>query len=137
MTFKEYIKKNPVDLDIKFLNLTNKGLTDLKGIDRFKNLLTLNISYNNIVDINPLSELINLQGLNIGDNNINNLDVILKLNKLAVLSIHRCYNLSNDYYDYVKLYWININLDNNELYNLKNLKKIITINKRKRIIGEL
>ena len=130
MTFKEYIKKNPVDLDIKFLNLTNKGLTDLKGIDRFKNLLTLNISYNNIVDINPLSELINLQGLNIGDNNINNLDVILKLDKLTQLSIYRCYNLSNDYYKYVKMYWVEDN-------DLMDLKKIITMEKRKRIIAEL
>ena len=52
------------------------------------------------------------------------------LNIIAVLSIHRCYNLSNDYYKYVKMYWVEDN-------DLMDLKKIITMEKRKRIIAEL
>ena len=115
MTFKEYIKNNPADLDITSLDLSS-------------------MPYNNIVDINPLYKLVNLERLNISDNSIINLDVIIKLDKLTHLSIHRCYMLSIIYYEYVKLYWIRNDFNSNYLVELK---KIITIEKRKRIISEL
>ena len=130
MTFKEYIKEYPVDLNIKVLNLCYKKLEDIDGIEVFTKLEDINLYKNKIEDLTPLSKLVNLVALDMDDNNINNLDVILKLDKLTQLSIYRCYNLSNDYYKYVKMYWVEDN-------DLMDLKKIITMEKRKRIIAEL
>ena len=98
-------------------------------------MVYLDISDNNIVDINPISELVNLRDLYIRYNPLTNIDVILKLPILAHLSIHGCFNLSNDYYEYVKLYWCTNTIGENDY--LVDLKKILTIEKRKRIISEL
>ena len=134
MTFKEYIKNNPVSLDIIKLNLSNKDLNDIHGIEVYTKLVTLYLNDNNIVNINPLSKLVNLRILNISDNSIINLDVIIKLDKLTHLSIERCFMLSKNYSDYIKLYWISDISGNNYLSKLKNELKY---ERRKRIISEL
>ena len=134
MTFKEYIKNNPADLDITSLDLSSKDLDDIHGIEVFTKLVQLNMPYNNIVDINPLYKLVNLERLNISDNSIINLDVIIKLDKLTHLSIERCFMLSKNYSDYIKLYWISDISGNNYLSKLKNELKY---ERRKRIISEL
>ena len=48
MTFKEYIKKNPVSIYINILDLSHLNLTDLDGIEKFTQLKELDISHNKI-----------------------------------------------------------------------------------------
>ena len=108
MTFKEYIKNNPIDLDIKNLNLYNEYLTDIYGIEEYKNLEILVLSHNSIINIDSLLSLPKLKVLYLHDN-----------------PIYKNYMDCRDYYYY------------NVIYDIDKLKRTISINRRKRIISEL
>ena len=56
MTFKEYIKEEPIDKDITALNLNELNLTDLNGIEEYKEIEHLFLNRNKIKDITPLSD---------------------------------------------------------------------------------
>ncbi len=55
---------------VKFLNLSNKGITNLEGLQYFKNLNHLQLHQNEIKDLTALSTLTNLQILSLNDNYI-------------------------------------------------------------------
>lgn len=71
------------------LKLDEKNISDLSGIENFKNLVDLNLRKNNISNFSAISKLINLEMLVIGDNrNVGKLD-LSKLEKLTGLFAYR------------------------------------------------
>ena len=55
---------------INELQLSNKSISNVNGIDKFINLEVLNLSNNQIIDIESISNLTNLSTLNLSNNNI-------------------------------------------------------------------
>ena len=59
------------DLDaLTSLTASNAGITELKGIEQARNLLSLQLDRNQITDITPLTELVQLTELNLRMNQI-------------------------------------------------------------------
>ena len=48
ITFKEWLNKNPQDINIIKINVSNKNLIDLNGIEKFKNIERLYCSGNKL-----------------------------------------------------------------------------------------
>jgi internalin A len=69
------------------LNASNRGISDLTGIEHCTNLRKLNMSSNQISNISPLSELINLQELDLGINQISDITILGNLINLQSLSL--------------------------------------------------
>ena len=67
-------------LTITTLNLNNSGVSDLSGLEYFKNLQFLDISNNKIVDISNLSNLPNLKEIKAFNNNISDISCLKNLN---------------------------------------------------------
>lgn len=61
-------------LDIVSLDLSNREITDLTGIDHFRNLEVLDLSNNEIHDVSQLRALTNLKDLNLSENRIVDLE---------------------------------------------------------------
>lgn len=61
-------------LDIVSLDLSNREITDLTGIDHFRNLEVLDLSNNEIHDVSQLKTLTNLKDLNLSENRIVDLE---------------------------------------------------------------
>ncbi|EJO5346818.1 leucine-rich repeat domain-containing protein [Clostridium botulinum] len=74
---------------IKELNLHNKNIKSLKGIEYLKNIKKLDISDNGISDISYLKGLDSLESLNLYNNNIDNISSISNLSKLQYLNISK------------------------------------------------
>ena len=128
MTFKEYIKKYPVDLDIIKLNLSYGKLDDIYGIEEYSKLEQLNLSHNNISDIEPLKNL-PIKELSLSNNPISDIEIILYLTNLYYLNIHKT--------KYIK--YLNVQGFYSIYYvpELIVLKKKLTSERRKRIIKNL
>ena len=73
--------------NIYFLEAPNKNITNLKGLEKCKNLALLKLSNNQIVDLAPLKELTNLQSLDLAGNQIADLTPLAGLNKLQYLEL--------------------------------------------------
>lgn len=104
--------KNLNDLTfIKKLDLWNNEITEVKWLDKLKTLESLHLWYNKITDVNNLENLSNLTSLKIQHNNIDNISWLQKLYNLEELKME--FN----------------NLDDEDLKNIKDLKKlkIITV----------
>ncbi|MDP4179181.1 MAG: cell wall-binding repeat-containing protein [Bacillota bacterium] len=115
---KDYgpILKKEID-KITTLNLSEKNIDDLQGIQYFTNLQSLNLYSNYISNLSHLSNLRNLKELNLENNyifgDINALGNLKNLTKL---------NLSNDNYKITDL---------SALTNLKNLTELdLSVNKK-------
>ena len=54
------------------LDLSNKNILDLSGLETASNLIELNLEYNNISSIDPLANLSNLEILNLNANKVKN-----------------------------------------------------------------
>jgi hypothetical protein len=67
------------------LKLDEKNISDLSGIEKFKNLTDLNLRKNNITDFSKLNDLLKLEELVIGDNKNNELLDLSKLKNLKGL----------------------------------------------------
>ena len=149
MTFKEYIKYNPINISQIRIELSNRGLTDIYGIEKYTQLKWLKLDSNNISDITPLSKLLhlrflrinsnditdisclknlNIEVLGIGYNKIQNIDIILSLKNLYDVYLYGN-NLSDDFKDFL--------ICDNRIVEIENLKKCININRRKRIINDM
>lgn len=70
---------------VYYLNLSNKNITYLYGIDKFTSLTNLNLTGNNISNLQYLSNLTNLTSLNITENKVSNLTPLVTLKKLTHL----------------------------------------------------
>ena len=71
------------------LKLDEKNISDLSGIEKFKNLTDLNLRKNNITDFSKLNDLLKLEELVIGDNKNNELLDLSKLKNLKGLYAFR------------------------------------------------
>jgi len=76
-------------LDIHTLDLSNKGIADLAGIEHLRNLQVLNLAHNHISDVSPLRTLRSLRSLDLQDNGIVDLDQVNfeSLSKLGLLEV--------------------------------------------------
>ncbi|WP_147565400.1 leucine-rich repeat domain-containing protein [Clostridium tyrobutyricum] len=73
--------KSDVDKIIE-LSVTNKGMTDISGIENLTALQTLNLSNNNLSDISPLKNLTSLKSINLNGNKISSQDIKTLKNSL-------------------------------------------------------
>ncbi|MCT4580429.1 MAG: hypothetical protein N4A35_03350 [Flavobacteriales bacterium] len=119
VVFKAYLVNNPAintnnDNEIQLLeaqafsggiNVCNKGISDLSGIEYFINLRLLNCSRNNLTSID-LSNNLALQSLYCNRNNLNTLDISALIglnhlqcnnNNLVNLNLSSCINLKSLY----------------------------------------
>ena len=74
-------------LDNNCLNLNNKGITNLMGLERFTGITCLLLNENQITDLSPLSSLTNLQRLELLSNritDISHLSGLINLNYLGL-----------------------------------------------------
>ena len=77
MTLKEYINNSPLSFKgTTSLNLCNRKLTDIYGIEDLSDLEYLDISHNSITDIEPLLKLYKLKNIYLDFNNIENIHLI-------------------------------------------------------------
>ena len=72
---EEYITKNLLS-SIHFLDLSNREMTSLEGIELFTNIWTLNASNNKIKDISPIKELETLNNIELASNNISDISTL-------------------------------------------------------------
>lgn len=72
---------------IKELNLSNKGILDLQGIQYLTGLRKLDLSKNNISVLDPLKNLINLEVLYLNNNKIENIKALSYLKNLSELDL--------------------------------------------------
>lgn len=104
INFKNALIANGVDLNgdneisrdealsVGYLNLYNKGISNLEGIQYFKNMSTLGLENNTIANIQPIEELTNLSALWLRNNQIKDISPIGRLvnykgGKLSYLQI--------------------------------------------------
>ena len=111
---------------VNTLNLSDKSISNLDGLQYFKNLTTLSIYNNEIEDISVLSNLINLTTLHLFDNKIRNIQPLSKLKKLRMLS------LSNNRITDIKVlsslkYLTYLSLSNNYLENISPLANLTNL----------
>jgi len=102
---------------IKKLECPNKNISNIDGIEYFKNIEKISFWENNISDITKLANLINLKSLQLGFNEINDISALVNLVELEKLSL--AYNNLNDVSTlrYLpKIEWLN--LDNNNIENI-------------------
>ncbi|GIZ15849.1 hypothetical protein [Capnocytophaga catalasegens] len=59
--------------NIETLDLSNKGLTDLDGLEKFTNLETINVSKNNLTSVTLKNSLLN--NINLSQNKLTKLDI--------------------------------------------------------------
>ena len=135
------IKMTQANIDaVKELKLTKKEISDVSGIENFKNLEALDLGENNITDIESIGKLENLKGLYIQSNKVKDIKPISNLKKIENLSI--CNNpLNNDYKNVLSEMSKNGNFENlagiwlwelgisdiSEFSFLKDLKKLSSI----------
>ena len=79
MRFREYVEINNINKNIKKLDISGKGLTDLYGIEDFKKMSYLEVENNSIEDMSVLKDLVNIRFLYIHTNPINNYDIFNKM----------------------------------------------------------
>lgn len=74
--------------DLRELDLHEKGIADISGIQYLTNLQILELDFNNISDISVLQGLVNLQDLNLGFNNITDISALKDLKNLKKLGLN-------------------------------------------------
>ena len=127
----ELKKLSKLKSDVVSLDLQSCGITEINGIEGFKNLKTINLSDNNITDITPLAKNTNLttinltKNVNIDENKENYTgDRLIALNKLAEI-INNGGTINLDV-DKLKLFnnYTSLDLSSQKLENLDALQGI-------------
>src|SRR5262245_52535258 len=72
---------------LNILEASGKGIKDLTGLEKCKNLAELKLTKNQIVDLKPLKDLTELQSLHLADNKITDLAPLAGLVKLQYLDL--------------------------------------------------
>lgn len=89
------------------LNLNNNNITNISAIASMSKLEILQLEHNNIVDATPINNLTNLYWLYLGYNNISSVDCaknkpelsVLKLNNNNITDVSELENVITDYYE--------------------------------------
>ena len=120
--FTEYDANN-----IGELNINSAGVTNLSGIENFKNLRVINAYGNNISDLEPLRNLTTLIEVNFASNKISNMEPIMGLPNLNFIAMSNnnitdisC--LKNRKFKYIT----DVGLDNNYIDFSNNSKQLET-----------
>jgi Leucine-rich repeat (LRR) protein len=72
---------------IYFLKATNRGIENLTGLEKCRNLAEVRLDGNKIKDVKPLEECVNIQSLNLAKNQIVDVTPLGKLVKLQYLRL--------------------------------------------------
>jgi len=80
-----YILKSEVS-SINELHLNDKGITNLQGLEEFRQLADLDLNNNQISDISPIANLTNLIRLKLDNNQITSLNQLPQVSRLEELS---------------------------------------------------
>jgi Leucine-rich repeat (LRR) protein len=89
ITFKEWLKKRPIDLNATIISCKNSNLIDLNGIEEFENLEFLSCTQNKLTELPDLSSLTNLRELYCYSNQLVELPDLSNLKNLRGLF---CFN---------------------------------------------
>ena len=127
-----YIDINNITYEIQYddnvveINLSDKDIIEITGLDKLVNLQELNLCYNMITDIKNIDYLVNLQELNLSYNNITeikNIDNLVNLQYLYLSSnkITEIKGLDN----LVNLQ--QLNLSNNMITEITTLDKLVNL----------
>jgi len=92
---REVLKHEPKNFDLtdeKLLNVyilhaEGKGIKDLTGLEKCKNLAEIRLTKNQISDIKPLKDLINLQSLDLASNAIKDISPLANLKGLQYIEL--------------------------------------------------
>ena len=128
MTFKEYIKSNTFSYYDNTIMVDNQYITDLYGIEKFTDLVSLDIDYNKISDIEPLKYLKKLEGIYMYKNDITDISCLKNLTNLKYLFIGN--NNITDISCLKNLNIIELSLNNNKIadiepiYYMNKIKKL-------------
>jgi len=74
-------------LKIYFLEAPGKGIKDLAGLERCKNLALIKLTKNKISDLRPLRDLVNVQSLDLADNMIKDISALANLKGLQYIEL--------------------------------------------------
>jgi Leucine-rich repeat (LRR) protein len=86
LTFKEWLKNNPKDIYVEYMNCSDCNLIDLNGIEEFKSLRRIDCSNNQLIELPDLSNLKKLSGIFCTRNNLTELPDLSNLTKLQTLA---------------------------------------------------
>lgn len=126
--------KNPYFPGTKYkLDISENGLTDLIGIEKYNNLKELEVYRNSIGDLSPVSKLTELRSLSVFRNNISSIKPLIGLKKLQTLVLSRnSINTIDGIENCKSLSFLGIshnNLSNMDcLYGHKNIERIFCHN---------
>lgn len=110
---------------IKELNVHNKNIKSLKGIEYLKNLTKLDISDNNIKDISCLKGLDSLELLNLYNNNIEDISPINNMEKLKDINLSKNNIKDISYLKDLNLH--HLDLRDNKIENIEVLRNKISL----------
>lgn len=110
---------------IKELNVHNKNIKSLKGIEYLKNITKLDISDNNIKDISYLKELDSLELLNLYNNNIEDISPINNMKKLKDINLSKNNVKDISYLKDLNLH--HLDLRDNKIENIEVLRNKISL----------
>ena len=117
---------------VSTLDLGGKGISDLGGLAKFKNLKKLTLSSNKVSNLAPIAELTNLEELILNNNQLKSIDALGKLTKLTKLHMNNC-GLTSFNVDLSKLTnLIELRVERNSLIS-KGIEKLPTNGKLDRI----
>ena len=95
---KKKIKLGDLE-DLVELDLSNKNIKSLKGLEKCKNLRTLNLYRNNIKDITSITSLYKLENLVLSNNSISNISDLIKLKNLIYINLNNNKLTDEEIYD--------------------------------------
>ena len=114
--------------EITRLDLYDKGLDLLDGIERFPNLTDLTITANKISDITPLKDLKKLKSLLLGSNRVKDISVLAELPELEAIYMHN--NQIESVLPLAKLQKLGtVTLEGNNINSLEGLEEVHSLTK--------
>ncbi|WP_052356526.1 leucine-rich repeat domain-containing protein, partial [[Clostridium] dakarense] len=108
------------------LQIFNNQIKDISPLSSLGNLTNLSMFNNQISDISVLSDLINLTNLNLGGNQISDVSALSELTSLKSLSLSR--NQINDINSLSKLINLtDLDLEGNDISNISSLSRLTNL----------
>ena len=83
-------------INIGKINIANKNISSLNGLENATNLREINAAHNNISDLNPIKDLTNLESIDFVHNKIKDISPLEKLVNLGMSANSLCNNLIED-----------------------------------------
>lgn len=113
-------------LTIARLDASERGITNLEGIQMLRNLASLDLSNNLITDITQISQLMHLRELNLQGNSISVITPLIKLRKLNTLNLRE--NPISDFDPLSQITSLHeLDLSNIHLENLHSIASLIEL----------